>query len=112
MPNGAKLYAKARAEYLPVVHPVVRTHPVTGKKILYVNPNFTDRIKGFSRRESDALLSLLFGLFDRPEVRVQLRWEVNTLAIWDNRATQHYALNDYTGERLMHRVTFGEDKAF
>jgi taurine dioxygenase len=112
LPDGAERYAKARAEYLPAVHPVVRTHPVTGKKILYVNPNFTDRIKGFPRRESDALLTLLFCVFDRPEVRAQLRWQVNTVAIWDNRATQHYALNDYTGERLMHRVTFGEDKAF
>lgn len=77
-----------------------------------MNPNFTDRIKGFSRRESDALLSLLFGLFEKPEVQARLRWEVNTVAIWDNRATVHYALNDYTGERLLHRVTFGEDKAF
>lgn len=110
--NGAELYAKARAEYLPVVHPVVRTHPVTGKKILYVNPNFTDRIKDLSRQESDALLSLLFGLFEKPEVQVRLRWKVNTVAIWDNRATVHYGLNDYTGERLLHRVTFGEDKAF
>ena len=112
LPNGDELYAKARAEYLPVVHRVVRTHPVTRKKILYVNPNFTDRIKGFSRRESDAMLNLLFGLFEKPEVQARLRWEVNTVAIWDNRATVHYALNDYTGERLLHRVTFGEDKAF
>jgi taurine dioxygenase len=112
LPDGSELYAKARAEYLPVVHPVVRTHPVTGKKILYVNPNFTDRIKGFRRQESDALLSLLFGQFGKPEVQARLRWEVNTVAIWDNRATVHYALSDYTGERLLHRVTFGEDKAF
>jgi len=112
LPNGAELYANARAEYLPVVHPVVRTHPVTRRKILYVNPNFTDRIKGLSRQASDALLSLLFGLFEKPEVQVRLRWEVDTVAIWDNRATVHYALNDYTGERLLHRVTFGEDKAF
>jgi len=110
--NGAELYSKARAEHLPVVHPVVRTHLVTGKKILYVNPNFTDRIKGLPRQESDALLTLLFGYFEKPEVQARLRWEVNTVAIWDNRATVHYALNDYTGERLLHRVTFGEDKAF
>ena len=110
--NGRELYAKARSEYLPVLHPVVRTHPVTGKKILYVNPNFTDRIKGVSRQESDALLALLFGLFEKPEVQVRLRWETDTVAIWDNRATVHYALNDYVGERLLHRVTFGEDKAF
>lgn len=58
------------------------------------------------------MFNLSFGRFDRPEVRAQLRWEVDTVAIWDNRATLHYALNDYTGERLMHRVTFGEDKAF
>jgi taurine dioxygenase len=112
LPDGAERYAKARADYPPVTHPVVRTHPVTGKKILYVNPNFTDRIKGFSRQTSDALLGLLFGQFEKPEVQARLRWEVDTVAIWDNRATVHYALNDYVGERLLHRVTFGEDKAF
>jgi taurine dioxygenase len=112
LPDGAERYAKARAEFAPVVHPVVRVHPVTGRKILYVNPNFTDRIKGFSRQQSDALLTLLFAAFEKPEVQVRLRWEVDTVAIWDNRATVHYALNDYTGDRLLHRVTFGEDQAF
>ena len=110
--NGRELYAQARAEHLPVVHPVVRTHPVTGKKILYVNPNFTDKIKGLPRQESDALLAFLFGLFEKPEVQARLRWDVNTVVIWDNRATVHYAVGDYTGERLLHRVTFGEDHAF
>ena len=110
--NGREIYAKARAEYLPVVHPVIRTHPITGRKILYVNPNFTDRIKGLSRQESDALLTLLFALLQKPEVQTRLRWELDTVAIWDNRATVHYALNDYVGERLLHRVTFGEDSAF
>lgn len=111
--GGAELYAKARADHLPVVHPVVRVHPVTGRKILYVNPNFTDRIVGLSRQESDALLRLLFGLFERPDFQARLRWERHTVAIWDNRATVHYAIDDYGQEhRLLHRVTFGESEAF
>lgn len=112
IPDGKERYTKARADYLPTVHPVVRTHPVTGKKILYVNPNFTDRIKDLSRNASDALLQLLFGLFEKPETQIRLRWEPDTVAIWDNRATVHYAVNDYTGERRLYRVTFGEDSAF
>ncbi len=110
--NGRELYAKARADNLPVVHPVVRTHPVTGKKILYVNPNFTDRIKGLSRQQSDALLTFLFSVLQRPELHARLRWELNTVAIWDNRAVLHYAVNDYTEARRLQRVTFGEDQAF
>jgi taurine dioxygenase len=111
--GGEALYRKARADHLPVVHPVIRTHPVTGRKLVYVNPNFTDRILGLPRQESDALLTLLFGYFQRPEVQVRLRWEKDTLAVWDNRATQHYATADYRpAHRLMHRVTFGEDRAF
>lgn len=112
LPDGAERYRQARADYPPVVHPVVRVHPVTGKKILYVNPNFTDRIKGFNRQASDALLALLFRQFEKPEVQLRLRWSLNHVALWDNRGTVHYAVNDYTGERLLHRVTFGEDKAF
>jgi len=112
-PDGAALYRKARAEHLPVVHPVIRTHPVTARKLVYVNPNFTDRILGLQRVESDALLTLLFGYFEKPEFQARLRWEKNTVAVWDNRATQHYAVGDYhPAHRLMHRVTFGEERAF
>jgi taurine dioxygenase len=110
--NGAAFYAKARADNQPVLHPVVRTHPVTGRKILYVNPDFTTKIKGLSRRDSDALLTLLFTQFEKPDVQARLRWEQNTVAIWDNRATQHRAVPDFTGERVLHRVTFGEEQAF
>lgn len=113
LPDGEALYRKARNDHLPVVHPVVRTHPVTGRKLVYVNPNFTDRIKGLSRQESDALLTLLFTRFQRPEFQARLRWEKNTLAVWDNRATVHYAVSDYADQhRLLHRVTFGEEQAF
>jgi taurine dioxygenase len=112
-PDGDERYRKARSDYLPALHPVIRTHPVTGRKLVYVNPNFTSHIKGLSRQESDALLSYLFGLFQKPEVQARLRWDAGTVAIWDNRATVHYAVSDYEGEhRLMHRVTFGEDAAF
>jgi alpha-ketoglutarate-dependent taurine dioxygenase len=111
--DGEAIYRQARADYLPVVHPVVRTHPVTGRKLVYVNPNFTDRIKGLSRQQSDALLTFLFAQFQRPEFQARLRWEAHTVAIWDNRATVHYATADYDDQhRLLHRVTFGEDRAF
>lgn len=113
LPDGESIYRQARKDHLPVTHPVIRTHPVTGKKIVYVSPNFTDRIKGLPRQESDALLTLLFARFQRPEFQARLRWEQNTVAIWDNRATVHYAVTDYGDQhRLLHRITFGEDQAF
>lgn len=113
LPDGEAQYRKARNDHLPVVHPVVRTHPVSGKKTVFVSPTFTDRIKGLSREESDALLSFLFARFQRPEFQARLRWEKNTVAIWDNRATVHYAVTDYGNDhRLLHRVTFGEDRTF
>ncbi|HLO76451.1 MAG TPA: TauD/TfdA family dioxygenase, partial [Magnetospirillum sp.] len=111
-PNGEELYRQARAEHLPVVHKVVQTHPVTGRKFVYVSPNFTLRIRGLSRQQSDALLTFLFSLFEKPEAQARWRWENNALAIWDNRATVHYAVTDYSEYRLLHRVTFGEDKPF
>ena len=110
--DGAAIYAQERAHNPPAVHPVVRLHPVTGKKILYVNQNFTDKIIGLPRRQSDALLALLFNQIERPDVQARLRWELGTVAVWDNLATQHYAVADYTGPRRLHRVTFGTDRAF
>jgi len=111
-PNGEELYRQARTDHLPVIHKVIQTHPITGRKFVYVSPNFTLRIRGLSRQESDALLTFLFGLFEKPEAQARWRWENNAVAIWDNRATVHYAVTDYTEYRLLHRVTFGEDKAF
>ncbi len=102
----------------PTIHPVVVTHPETGAKILYVNRNFTTHIfnaysgKFIRRAESDALLAYLFTQVLKPEYQVRLRWRRNTIAAWDNRSTQHYAVLDYIrdGEpaqvrRVMHRAT-------
>ncbi|TAN46327.1 MAG: taurine catabolism dioxygenase, partial [Rhodospirillales bacterium] len=111
-PGGEEIYRKARADHLPVSHKVIQTHPVTGRKLIYVSPNFTNRIKGLSRQQSDALLTFLFGLFEKPEVQTRWHWQKDEVAIWDNRATVHYAVGDYSDYRLLHRVTFGEDKTF
>ena len=110
--SGQQL-AEARAKYPPVEHPVVRMHPITGKKILYVNPTFTSHIKGLPRAQSDALLTQLYALITVPEYQARLRWQPNTLAVWDNRSTQHYAVGDYFPQhRKLHRITFTADQAF
>jgi len=110
--SGAAL-EQARAKYPPVEHPVVRVHPVTGKKILYVNPTFTSHIKGLTRSQSDALLTQLFALVTVPEFQARWRWTEGSLAVWDNRSTQHYAVGDYFPQhRQLHRITFTADKAF
>ena len=89
------------------VHPVIAHHPVTGRPYLNVSESFTRWIIGLSAPESARLLTMLFDLVNRPEYHMRLRWHPGTLAIWDNRATQHYAVNDYQGhERLMYRTTF------
>nr|WP_246336069.1 TauD/TfdA family dioxygenase [Azomonas macrocytogenes] len=80
---------------LPTRHPVVRTHPVTGRKSLYVNQAFTTHIEGLSRLESDYLLRLLLQHLENPEFQMRWRWARNTVAIWDNRSTQHLAVSDY-----------------
>ncbi len=94
-------------------HPVVRTHPVNGRKALFVNEQFTLHIVGMNRDESDALLRLLYAQVHVPEYQFRLRWEPDTIAFWDNRSTQHYAANDYyPNRRHMERVAVIGDKPF
>ena len=90
----------------PVEQPVVREHPETGRLGLFVNPNFTLAIKGFPSHQSRDLLALLHAHTTRPEFICRYQWQPGSLAMWDNRATMHYAVNDYgNARRLMHRVT-------
>lgn len=88
------------------IHPVVIEHPISGKPVLYVNAAFTVGIEGWTADESQALLQFLYRHAQRPEFTYRFHWEPGSLAFWDNRATWHYALNDYHGDqRLMHRIT-------
>ena len=92
-------------------HPVVRVHPETGQRALFVNPLFTDRIDGLRRRESDALLALIQETATRPEGMLRWRWEAGDVAFWDNRCTMHYALRDFgTAHRRMIRVALEGDR--
>ena len=91
------------------IHPVVRTHPETGKKILYVNEHFTRRIVEMSMDESDMLLSYLTKWVTKPEFTVRYNWTEGTFAMWDNRSTQHYVVNDFKDERIIQRVTIMGD---
>jgi taurine dioxygenase len=96
----------------PIEHPVVRTHPETGKKLLFVNANFTSHIKQLSRPESAALLNYLYEHIAKPENVCRFNWRTHSIAFWDNRCTQHYAINDYHSLRVMHRVTVCGDKPY
>ena len=88
------------------IHPVVLSHPESGKKILYVNSGFTTHFEGWTKAESEPLLKFLYEHAARPEFQYRFTWGNGSIAFWDNRATWHYAVNDYHGERrLMHRIT-------
>ncbi|EYS98293.1 taurine dioxygenase [Cupriavidus sp. SK-4] len=115
-------YAEMRAKYPPMVHPVVRTHPETGEKILFVNEAFTTHFANFAKEQpyrigSDYrpaeldLLQYLYRQAAAPEYQVRLRWQPDTIALWDNRSTQHYAVQDYfPAVRHMNRATIIGDR--
>jgi taurine dioxygenase len=92
------------------IHPVVRLHPDTGKKSLYVNEHFTRRIVELNWSESKALLEYLTEWVKNPRFTVRYRWSEGTIAMWDNRCTQHFVLNDFEGERIIQRVTVMGDE--
>ena len=112
-PAFKERYQRAVAKHPPVNHPVVRTHPVSGRKGLFVNQGFTTHINELHPAESRAVLEYLFAHAGRPEFTVRWRWKVDDLVFWDNRNTQHYAVADYLPERrTMYRATVNGDKPF
>ena len=111
--EAAITYTYSDSIYEEVEHPVVRTHPETGRLGLFVNPMFTIRIKELEADESDALLSFLYAHATRPELTCRIHWQQGSLVIWDNRCTQHYAIDDYPDyERVMYRVTVSGSKPY
>lgn len=105
-PGGRERLADMVAANPPVEHPVIRTHPVSGKKCLYVNSLFTVRIKGMHARESRRLLDFLFEHVTTPEYTCRFNWQADSVAFWDNRITQHKPVNDYwPARRKLQRIT-------
>jgi len=100
---------QVESEELETVHPVVRRHPGSGRKSLYVNRGFTSHFEGWTMDESYPLLKFLWEHAERPEFTCRYRWAVGTVGIWDNRCVLHYALNDYYGQRrVLHRISVNE----
>ncbi|MEW1755920.1 TauD/TfdA family dioxygenase [Streptomyces cyaneofuscatus] len=116
IPGFSRFYPPERLaphqdRFPPVEHPVVRRHPVTGRRTIFVNASFTTRIVGFAQEESDRLLRLLFQQAHAPEFQVRYSWRAGDVAFWDNRATQHYAVNDYAPHRrVAERVAIAGDR--
>ena len=112
-PEDLARWEQTRKNNPPLSHPVIRTHPVSGRKSLVVNEGFTTKINELSEAESDAILKLLFAHATRPEYTIRWRWQENDVAFWDNRVTQHYAVDDYRpNRRVMHRATILGDAPF
>ena len=112
-PEDFARWDQTRKNNPPLSHPVIRTHPVSGRKSLFVNEGFTTRINELSEAESEAILKLLFAHATRPEYTIRWRWQQNDVAFWDNRVTQHYATDDYRpAHRIMHRATIQGDVPF
>ncbi len=112
-PGGKERLADAVAANPPVRHPVIRTHPETGKKVIFVNSLFTTHIEGLRPAESDAILQLLFQHIITPEYTCRFQWQPHSIAIWDNRSTQHKPINDYfPAHRRLERITIDGDRPY
>lgn len=112
-PGGRERLADAVAANPPVRHPVIRVHPESGRKVIFVNSLFTTHIEGLSGAESDAVLQFLYRHIETDEYTCRFNWEANCLAIWDNRSTQHKPINDYFPQhRMLHRITIDGDKPY
>ena len=112
-PGGRERLADAVAANPPVRHPVIRTHPETGRKVIFVNSLFTTHIEGLKAAESDALLQFLFRHVTTPEYTCRFQWRPHSIAIWDNRSTQHKPINDYFPAHRKHlRITIDGDKPY
>ena len=112
-PGGRERLAQAVADNPPVVHPVIHHHPETGKKLIFVNKLFTTRIQELSKTESRAVLDFLFEHIVTDEYTCRFSWKVNSIAIWDNRATQHKPINDYfPAHRALERTVIYGDKPY
>jgi taurine dioxygenase len=104
--EAKKKFHNAELATQDAIHPMVITHPLSGRKVLYVNPDFTVGIEGWSIDESASLLDYLYKQAAKPEFQCRFQWRTNSIAFWDNRATWHCALNDYHGyRRHMNRIT-------
>ncbi len=102
---------KGFQEFGNAVHSVVKEHPISNERFLYINPSFTSQIVGMTTTDSNNLLSYLFNFMCKPEFQIRFKWTPNTLVIWDNRCTMHYAIGDYMpNKRVMHRVTVLNDR--
>jgi len=114
LPDRPPLTPEQRAKTPPVEHPMVRTHPVTGRKALYVNAGFTKGIAGMPEEESRPILDFLFRHSTRPEFTYRHKWQVHDMMFWDNRCSMHYAVSDYdyTARRHMHRTTIAGDAPY
>jgi alpha-ketoglutarate-dependent taurine dioxygenase len=108
--TSMKTQGLAEAEAIEALHPIVRTHPETGRKALYLNRSHTIRFQDMTEAESQPLIEFLTSHAVRPEFTCRIGWAPGTLTIWDNRCAQHFAINDYTGQRrVMRRLTVGPE---
>lgn len=112
-PGGRERLSDMVRDNPPVEHPVVRVHPVSGKRGLFVNSLFTTHIKDMKPKESQMLLKFLFNHVTTPEFTCRFKWQKDSVAFWDNRITQHKPVNDYwPGHRKLERITIDGDKPF